>query len=316
MSVRIFVGIDVSKNKLDYTWVPDGRPRQVSNTQEGFSAMIDELKKLEPVIAVLEATGGYERQILKALQHASIPVKLINPRQARDFARSLNLLGKTDKLDAFALALFAQSRSLVPDEPKDPNREDLACVLRRREQLLEMITMERCHLEHSPADIAEEIKDNIKQMEIRIKKLDKNISDKIKSDPDLAEQDKIQRSIPGVGPVLSATLIAFLPELGRLNRKQLAALVGVAPFNRDSGTYRGQRHIHGGRRNVRRALYNVMRSAIIWNSTVKTWFDHYRKAGKSYKVAVVACMRKLLSVINVMIATAKMWNPKSDHTHA
>ena len=313
MSDRIFVGIDVSKKKLDYAWVPNGKPRQIANTPEGFSELIHELQTLNPIIVVIEATGGYERHVLRALQEHLIPVKLINPRQVRDFARSINLLCKTDKLDALVLARFAQSRRLTPDEPKDPNRENLACMLRRREQIITMITMEKCHLEQATIEIADRINEHIKQLKDMIKILDKGINDKIKSIPALSEQDKIQRSVPGVGPVLSATLIACLPELGKLNRKQLAALVGLAPFNRDSGSYRGQRHIHGGRRNIRRALYNVMRSAIIWNPTVKSWFERYREAGKAYKVTLVACMRKLLAIINVMIATSSMWNPKSNH---
>lgn len=316
MSAQIFVGIDVSKNNLDYTWLPDGKVRQVPNTLKGFSSLLDELRKLNPAIVVLEATGGYERRVVKAMQEAGIPVKVLNPRQVRDFARSLNLLSKTDKQDALLLARFAQSRHLSPDEPGNPNRESLACLLKRREQLISMIIMEKSHLEHAPADIAVEIKDNIAQLQERVKKLDRDIDDGITSNPDFVAQNKIQQSIPGVGPILSATLIAHLPELGKLNRKQLAALVGVAPFNRDSGTYRGQRHIHAGRRNIRRALYNVMRSAITWNPVVKKWFEHYRTAGKAYKVAVVACMRKLLTVINTMISTATLWNPRSLQDHA
>ncbi len=311
MSAQIFVGIDVSKNNLDYTWLPDGKAHRVTNTLKGFSTLLDDLRKLNPTIVVLEATGGYERRVIKAMQEADIPVKVLNPRQVRDFARSLNLLSKTDKQDAYLLARFAQSRHLAPDEPANPNRESLACLLKRREQLISMITMEKSHFEHAPADIAVEIRDNIAQLQARVKKLDKDIDDGITSNPDFSVQDKIQQSIPGVGPILSATLIAHLPELGKLNRKQLAALVGVAPFNRDSGAFRGQRHIHAGRRNVRRALYNVMRSAITWNPVVKKWFERYRTAGKAYKVAVVACMRKLLTVINTMITTATLWNPRS-----
>ena len=311
MSAQIFIGIDVSKNNLDYTWTPGGKTRQVPNTLKGFSTLLDELKELQSALVVLEATGGYERRVVKAMQEADIPVKVLNPRQVRDFARSLNLLSKTDKQDAMLLARFAQSRHLEADDPKNPDREDVACLLKRREQLIQMITMEKSHLEHAPANIAPEIEDNIARLLERVKKLDKDINGRIISNAEFAAQDEIQQSIPGVGPVLSATLIAYLPELGKLNRKQLASLVGIAPFNRDSGAFRGQRHIHAGRRNIRKALYNVMRSAITWNPVVKRWFEHYRKAGKAYKVAVVACMRKLLSVINTMISTATFWNPRS-----
>jgi Transposase and inactivated derivatives len=312
MSAQIFVGVDVAKRHLDYNWVPDGQAGHVPNNEQGFVALVEKLKNLCPAMVVFEATGGYERLAVKALQAAGIPVTVINPRQARDYARSLNLLSKTDKQDALLLARFAQSRKLIPDEPKSEKREDLAALLKRREQLIGMILLEKNHLEHARASLKPDIEKHIAHLEKLVKELDKEINDRLKNEPEFKAQNEIQQSIPGVGPILSATLIAYLPELGNLNRKQLTALVGVAPFNRDSGNFRGQRHIHGGRRPVRRALYNVMRAALRYNDTVKAWFDHYRAAGKAYKVAVVACMRKLLTILNVMVATGTNWAPKSE----
>lgn len=311
MSAQIFVGVDVAKKHLDYNWVPDGKAARVPNDEQGFAALVQKLHELNPAMVVFEATGGYERLAVKALQEAGIPVAVINPRQARDFARSLNLLSKTDKQDAMLLARFAQSRPIEPDAPKDEKREELASLLKRREQLVAMTTMEKNHLEHARKPVQERIKEHIEHLERLIKELDKEINSRLKTEPTFQKQDEIQQSIPGVGVILSATLIAYLPELGVLNRKQVASLVGVAPFNRDSGDYRGQRHIHGGRRTIRRVLYSVMRAALRYNEIVKGWFDHYRANGKAYKVAVIACMRKLLTVMNVMVASDKSWNPES-----
>lgn len=312
---NIIVGIDVSKATLDYTWLPDGRPEQVSNNKEGIVKLIRLLKKLKPKIAVMEATGGYHRALAKALHDAEIPFKTANPRQVRDFARSLNRLCKTDKVDALILAQYGQSRELVPDSLKGEAASALSSLLLRREQLNAMITEENNHLEHIDGDLREQISEHIKQLKKYLQGCDKEIRKLIAADPALSARNALLQSVPGVGPVLAATLLTELPELGVLNRKQIAALVGVAPYNRDSGKYRGQRHIMHGRAKVRKVMYAAMRATLMYNSVVKIWFERYRSAGKAYKVAVIACVRKLLVILNSMAKTNTLWNPPQLHFH-
>ena len=310
MQSDTYFGVDVSKATLDYTWLPDGAFKQVTNDLEGIASLIRHIKRKNPRIIVVEATGGYQTPLVTALHQAGIPVKVANPRQVRDYARSLNRLAKTDKIDAGIIAAFAQSRELEPDKPKTAERNSIEKLLLRREQLITMATMEKGHRETALEPVKAQINEHISLLENQIKGLDRQLREAIAADQALAGLDRILQSVTGVGPVASHTLIACLPELGTLNRKEIAALVGLAPFNRDSGKFRGKRHIHAGRAKVRKVLYAAMRAAVMWNDTIKGWFEHYRAAGKPYKVALVACMRKLLVILNLMVKEGSLWNPK------
>ena len=309
-SLKVSVGIDISKHTLDYTWLPDGNHKQVSNNSAGIVKLISDLKALGPSIVVMEATGGYQKALVEALNQCGLPYKVVNPRQARDYARSLNKLCKTDKVDARMLADYGRSRELSLDEPKPASRAKLSGLLLRRRQLLEMITMEIGHKEMCDPEVGAEILEHIELLRAQVKRCEAAIKETISVDEEMSRLDKLIQSIRGVGPVVSATLLAELPELGRINRKQIAALAGVAPYNRDSGRYRGQRHISGGRGKVRHALYASMRATLQWNETVRGWFDHLRASGKAYKAAVIACVRKLLTIINSMVKNGRMWEPK------
>lgn len=307
MQEPIFVGVDISKNILDYTWLPNGSAMQVANTPKGISMLIAALQKLQPAMVAMEATGGYQTPLVNTLHKAGIPFAVINPRQIRDFARSLNRLGKTDKLDALSIAQFAQSRKLIPDTPKTSERVEMAFLLRRREQLQGMITAEKNHLEQTPELYKSELLELLSILAQRLRVVDARLREIIKASPDLAEPDAIIQSIPGIGPVTSATLLALLPEMPLLGRKQICALVGVAPYNRDSGKYRGQRHIFAGRAQIRKVLYCALRPCLQFNPVVKRWFNHFISLGKPYKVAAIACVRKLLVVIRAMLISKTVW---------
>lgn len=306
---KIVVGIDVSKKFLDYICLPEGQPRRVANDPAGFASIIDDLQDKDIRIVVLEATGGYQTALVVALHQKNIPFKVVNPRQVRDFARSMNRLAKTDKIDATILAEFALSRVLLPDTPKNSTLILIEKLLLRREQLLSMTTMEKGFRENTDGEILQHIEEHIKLLEAQVKSIDSEIRAAVKSSQELETKNTLLQSVKGIGPVVAATLIACLPELGQLNRKEIAALVGLAPFNRDSGSYRGQRHIWAGRAKIRRVMYSAMRSSVIWNPTIRTWFEHFRAAGKPYKVAVIACMRKLLVILNSMVKTGTPWQP-------
>ena len=308
MQKSVTVGIDVSKNILDFICLPDGRPMHVANSKKGIATLVKTLQKITPNMVVLEASGGYQTAVVAAMHEAAIPFKVVNPRQVRDFARSLNRLGKTDSLDARTLAEFGLSRKLVPDTPKAPELVKISFLLRRREQLLQMITAEKSHLEQTPPEYQPEVTELMALITKRLKSVDKEISYTLQENPELAEQDKLIQSIPGIGPVTAATLIADLPEICSLGRKQICALAGVAPFNRDSGKYRGQRHIFAGRAGVRKTLYCALRPCLQFNPVVKRWFNHLISLGKPYKVAAIACIRKLLVVIRAMLISNTHWN--------
>lgn len=310
MQESIFVGIDVSKNTLDYTWLPAEKTAQTSNNEQGIAKLVKILAKLKPTLVVLEATGGYQTPLVTALHKAQIPVKVVNPRQVRDFARSFNQLAKTDALDARILAAFAGSRKLEPDAPRPDELLVLEALLLRREQLIAMITMEKAHKETVLPALKTHIDENIMLLQGQVKKLEIQAHNIISQKQELRCQYERLISVPGVGPILATTLIALLPELGTLNRKQIAALVGLAPFNRDSGKFRGQRHIWAGRAKIRKVLYAAMRATVQWNKRVKSWFERLRKAGKPYKVALVACMRKLLVILNSMTKTGSQWEER------
>ena len=307
MHTKNIVGIDVSKATLDLNWLPDGEHKKLSNSREGIVKLIELLEKISPELVVLEATGGYHRGPVEAMQAAGIAVHVANPRQVRDFARSLNKLCKTDKVDAAVLAQYGQSREFRPTVPRTDGQRAISELLLRRDQLNDMVVAENNRLEHASLAMAADIKEHVALMKRHLLHCDKEIRRHIDADAGFSRLDQIIQSVPGFGPVVSATLISELPELGILNGKEIASLVGVAPFNRDSGGYRGQRHIWSGRARIRCALYAAMRATLVFNARVRCWFERFIGRGKAYKVAVIACIRKLLVILNSMVKTNTLW---------
>jgi transposase len=261
-----------------------------------------------PELIVIEATGGYENALVAALGTAGLLVVVVNPRQVRDFAKAMGLLAKTDRIDASVLALFGER--IRPELRELPSGESLELegLLSRRRQILEMLGAERNRLEHARGAVKKDLQSHIGYLEKRLKKVDEELGERIKTSPLWRAKEELLRSAPGVGPVVSRTLIGELPELGRLSDKKIASLVGVAPFPRDSGTLRGQRVIWGGRASVRAALYMAAVVGIRRNPTLKRFYERLKAAGKPSKVALVACMRKLLCILNSMMRHNKPWD--------
>lgn len=305
-----FVGIDVSKDRLDASIRPEGSIFAAPNTPEGIASLVDRLKALAPQLIVLEATGGLERAAAVALAAAGLPVRVIEPSRARHFARSLGQHSKTDAIDALVLAHFAEAvrpeARALPDEATRQLQE----LLDRRRQLVDFRVAEENRLRTRPtAKVRSNLEAHIAYLKRQIEELDQAISQAITADPTLAPRDDLLRTIPGVGPQTSAMLVGLLPELGSLSGKRIAALAGLAPRARDSGTVRGVRHIFGGRGSVRRALYMSAVSGIRFNAVLRTFYARLRAAGKPGKVAIVATARKLLTIANAMIRDAKPWAP-------
>lgn len=306
----MYLGIDVSKKTLDLHLLPEGKSWRIENTEAALAGLLRTLEPFKKSIAltVLEATGGMEAIIAATLHHAAIPVAVVNPRQARDFARAMGLLAKTDALDARMLALFAE-RVRPPVRPLPCEEEDALCALMtRRTQLLEMLAAEanRLAMARNKA-LHRSLELHVKWLRAQLEKLDKDIDKFVRDSPIWREKDNLLQSVPGVGPVLSRTLLAELPELGTLGRREIASLVGVAPMNRDSGTLRGRRAITGGRGAVRRVLYMAAVTAARFNPVLKAVYTRLRAAGKPFKVAIVAVMRKLIILLNAIIRDKKPW---------
>lgn len=302
------VGIDVSKSNLDVAVHQTGAAWSCPNDQRGCTGLISQLKELKPARIVMEATGGYETLVAASLSAAELPVIVVNPRQVRDFAKATGELAKTDRLDARVLAHFAAA--IAP--PLRPARSDeaqhLEALLARRRQIVEMLVAEKNRLAaNRDRAVVKDLKAHIAWLDRRLKQSDDELQRALKASPVWRERDDLLRSAPGVGPVLSLTLLAQLPELGTLNRKQIAKLVGVAPFNCDSGQWRGSRHIWGGRASVRAPLFMATLAAIRCNPAISTFYRRLIAAGKAPKVAITACMRKLLTILNVMIKTKTSW---------
>ncbi len=306
-SLDVYVGIDVSKKQLDLAFEPDNGAKQFSNDDVGIAELVAQLKSPVPRLVVLEATGGLELLVTAALAVAGVPVVVVNPRQVRDFAKAIGRLAKTDQLDARVLALFAKAVQPEPRPVRDAESQALEDFVARRRQIVEMITAEKNRLSMSRRATAQDIEVHIRWLEKRLTKVDSDLHDRLKQSPVWRAKDELLRSVPGVGPVLSVTLMASVPELGKLNRKQIAALVGVAPLNRDSGGRRGTRAIWGGRADVRRALYMASVAAIRCNPVIRDFWQRLRNAGKKPKLALVACMRKLLVTLNAMIRSGAPW---------
>jgi transposase len=301
------VGIDVSQARLDVAIYPTGEQWQASNDDAGIGPLVERLTAIAPDRIVLEATAGYELPLLAALGSASLPVVAVNPRQVRDFARSTGRLAKTDALDAYVLAQFAAVvRPKLRPLPDAATRE-LSALLARRRQLVEMRTAESNRLALALEQVRPEIREHLRYLDKRIKVLDRELRDRLRASPLWREQEDLLRSIPGVGPVLSATLLADVPELGTLGHKQIAALVGVAPLNRDSGRWHGKRSIWGGRAYVRGVLYMATAAAVRFNPVLQTLYARLKLAGKPHQVAMTACMHKLLRICNAILTSRTAW---------
>ena len=304
-----FVGIDVSKAELDIYVRPSGTSWTVPNDAEGHTQLVRRLSRIVPTLIVLEATGGLERPVTYALAEVALPVVVANPRRTRDFARSTGLLAKTDALDAQALAHFADAvRPELRDLP-DQETQDLSAKLARRRQLVHTLTAERNRLHSTPSCIEDSLRAHITWLREAIAALEADIDALIQDNIQWRTQVKQLAAVKGVGNITAYTLTADWPELGQLNRKQIAALVGVAPLNNDSGKRRGKRYVWGGRAAVRTALYMAALSASRFNPTIKAFYQRLTDAGKPKKVALTACMRKLLTILNAMVKNGTDWDP-------
>ena len=279
-------------------------------------ALVEFAASVKPSGVVLEATGGYETSVAVELQLAGLPVSLVNPRQVRNFARATGRSAKTDVIDAHVLAQFAAVIQPPVRPLPDEETRELRGLVDRRRQLLQMVTSERNRLRIASKRVRPQIHRHIRWLEKQIEDLDNDIDKMIRQSPMWRARDELVRSVPGVGPVLSSMLLAHLPELGSLNRGQVAALVGVAPLNRDSGAYRGKRSVWGGRPSIRAALYMATLSASRYNAVIRAFYQRLLAAGKLPKVALTACMRKLLLILNVMVKRNTHWGPPNMQTTA
>ncbi|MDP8900102.1 MAG: IS110 family transposase [Actinomycetota bacterium] len=301
--------MDVSKARLDVALLPSGESFVVSNDEESFDELVGRLEDPHPILVVLEASGGLERPVAAALAAAGIAVAVLNPRQTRDdFARATGRLAKTDRLDAKVLARFAEAVRPTPRTLPDAEAREFQAILARRRQLIAMMTAEKNRLGAVTSKaVARRIEAHIRWLEKELGRTDRDLDEAIENNPTFRENEALLRSVPGVGPVLCRTLLAELPELGSLSPRELSALVGVAPLNRDSGTLRGRRSVWGGRARVREALYMGALIASRHNPTIRAFYARLLAAGKPKKVALVACMRKLLVILNAVMRDRTPW---------
>jgi transposase len=306
-AVRCSVGIDVSKDSLDLFIDSSVEEYRVANQAGDIAALVERLKSVTPDYIVVEASGGFEAALVTALATAGLPVCRVSPQRVRSFARAVGELAKTDRLDARVLARYGRDCRPPLSRLSDAETAELEALLRRRRQLIEMQVAERNRLETAPRVVARQLREHLRWLEKRIADSDKELRQRIARTAVWREQDELVRTVPGVGPVMSLTLLASLPELGRLNRKQIAALVGVAPFARDSGKRRGRRHTAGGRRAVRTVLYMATLSAVRFNPMLRQFYERLKSAGKVSKVAIIACSRKLLTILNAMVRDRTRW---------
>lgn len=306
MSAEVFVGMDVSQACVDVAVHP-GTAFQFPHDESGIAQAVERLRALRPTLIVLEATGGLEVPLTGALAAGGLPVVVINPRQVRDFARATGQLAKTDRLDAWILAQFAKAIRPPIRPLLDEQTQLLAALVARRRQLIEMLTAEKNRLRLAARPIQERVQAHISWLEKELVTTNTDLTATIRESPVWREKEELLRSVPGVGPVLTTTLFANLPELGTLSRKQVAALAGVAPFPRDSGTLKGRRAIWGGRAHVRAALYMAALVATRRNPVIRTFYQRLCQAGKAKKLALTACMRKLLTILNAMLKGGTPW---------
>lgn len=307
--IEYFVGIDISKASLDVAIIPGTEKISYKNDDAGINALISKMQELNPATIILESTGGLETMAAGALAQAKIPVAVMNPRQIRDFAKAMGILAKTDKIDAFVLAKFGQAVRPQNRPFKDGDSLEFSAITARRRQIMEMLVAEKNRLSCAPKAVRKKIQIHIDQLNNHLEDTDHDLKKLIKSSPIWREKDALLQSVPGVGKVSSITFLASLPELGSLNRKQIAALTGVAPLNRDSGKLRGRRSVWGGRAWVRSVLYMSTLSAIRCNPVIKKFYKHLISIGKPFKVAMTACMRKLLVILNAIVKNNAPWLP-------
>jgi len=305
------IGIDVAKAELVVAARPGGERWTVANDERGVRTLVERLRATPPELIVLEATGGYELLCVGALAAAGLPVVVVNPRQVRDFAKATGQLAKTDRIDADILALFAERVRPAVRALPDAEAQELEALLARRRQLLEMLQAERNRLGQvfgrGKQPVKKSLKGHIVFLERELRITDSDLGTMIRESPAWRERDDLLQSVPGVGPVMSRTLLADLPELGRLSRREIAKLVGVAPLSRDSGTMRGRRFVQGGRATVRAVLYMAALVATKRNPVIRTFYQRLLAAGKPKKLALVACMRKLLTMLNTIARTEQRW---------
>ena len=313
MRVERAVGIDVSKKTLDVAIGSGGAIEQVPNTEVGCATLAGRLRRLgtskRPELVVVEATGGLERGVVAALEDIGLAVAVVNPRQARDFARCLNRLAKTDRIDAQMLAEYGEAVGPEPRPRPDAATREAQSLVARRRQLVEMVTMEKHRLHQASPRTRPSIRRHLEYLEGEVAEIERQLADEITANPVWQATYRRLLTANGIGAVTATLLVFELPELGTLDRKQIAALVGVAPFNRDSGTHRGKRFCSGGRAAVRSGLYMATRAAIRSNPPIRALYARLVAAGKLDMVALVACLRKLLSILNVMVRTGSDWDP-------
>ena len=306
-----YVGIDVAKATLDVAIGSDGELVQVENNEAGIARLLERLGEVEPTLVVLEATGGYETVVAGAIVGRGIAVAVVNPRQVRDFAKATGVLAKTDRIDARVLARFAEAVRPEPRPLPTAEAKELEEYLSRRRQLVDMLTMEKNRQSIATTErMKKSLKKHIDWLEEALRRANDDIDKAIRNSPAWREQEDLLRSMPGIGPVSARTMLAELPELGRLNRKKIAALVGVAPLNRDSGTLQGSRTCWGGRASVRQVLYMAAVTAVRCNPVIRRTYAALRTRGKKHKVALVACMRKLLTIANAILRDGVAWRPQ------
>jgi transposase len=306
----LFVGIDVSKEWFDVAVRPTEETWRGAQDEAGIAALVQRLQEVGPTLVVLEATGGYETQLVAALGAAAVPVAVVNPRQVRDFARSMGKLAKTDRLDAAVIAHFGEVSGLVAQPLAPAEVGELGALVARRRQLVQMKVAEQLRRQRAVPVVQQRIDRVLVVLDHELKDIDKDLTARLKKSSLWRARENLLRSVPGIGPAVTFSLLAGLPELGSLTRKQIAALVGVAPLNRDSGKLRGQRSCWGGRATVRAALYMATLVAVRHNVVLAAFYARLVGMGKPKKVALTACMRKLLTILNAMLKHQISWNPQ------
>ena len=309
---QVVVGIDVSKAMLDVAALPSGEVLQFANDPNGIDELGKRLRSLAADLVVMEATGGYETAVATALVGSGLRVAVVNPRQIRDFAKATGRLAKTDRIDAQVIAAFGQAIEPEVVRLPDEDARELEALLVRRRQLVAMRVQEVNRLGLMQGAMRKRIKAHIEWLEKEIGKLDIDLTAGLRSSPAWRAKDELLRSFKGVGPITSSTLLIALPEIGQFDRRVIAALVGVAPYNCDSGVMRGRRSIYGGRSQVRTVLYMAATTAIRSNPVIRAFYERLRSRGKPHKVAIVACMRKMLTILNAMVRQSTPWTPETN----
>lgn len=307
MKTQVFVGIDVGKDVLYVAIRPFDEALEFRNQEDSIADLVKRLRSLEPTLVVMEATAGYETPVAVALYRAGMSVVISNPRLIRSFARATGRLAKTDKIDAGVIAHFAEVIRPEPRRLDEPHEERLAQLVARRKQLIQMIVMEKNRVKRWGPEMQKGIQKHVDWLSKELERIDKKLAVFIKSSPLWRAKDELLQSVPGIGKVASYAIMSDLPELGKLNRKQIASLVGVAPMNRDSGNYKGRRSIWGGRAQIRSILFMVAVVASRCNPVIRLFYERLCKAGKPKKVALTACIRRLLAILNTMMRNGTRW---------